>query len=82
MDKYNKQGKYYLIVVNGHLEERWRGWFNGMDIQNLPGEKAVLSGIVIDQSALHGLLIKIRDLGLPLISVRSIDSENGNMDQE
>ncbi len=65
----------YQIVVKGHLESRWGQWFEGMDIQNLPGGETVLSGVVVDQAMLHGLLIKIRDLGLPLISVRNLDYE-------
>jgi hypothetical protein len=74
----NKQwGKYYQIVVKGHLDAKWSEWFNGMTIQNIPDGDAVLSGIVVDQAALHGLLIKIRDLGLSLISVRSLEDENG-----
>ncbi len=66
-------GQHYLIVVKGHLESRWSQWFEGMDIQNLPGGEAVLSGVVADQAMLHGLLIKIRDLGLPLVSVQHFE---------
>jgi hypothetical protein len=62
----------YEITVRGHLEGSWSDWFNGMNIRNLPAGDAVLCGEVVDQAALHGLLIKIRDLGLPLISVRRI----------
>jgi hypothetical protein len=68
--------KFYQIVVKGHLEDRWSQWFNGMAIQNLPGGEAVLSGPVIDQAALHGLLIKVRDLGLTLVSVNCLDDGN------
>ena len=68
-------GERYQIVVKGHLESRWSQWFEGMDIQNLPGGEAVLSGVVADQAMLHGLLIKILDLGLPLISVKCLDHE-------
>jgi len=67
--------KHYQIVVKGHLEAHWSQWFNGMTIQNLSSGEAVLSGTVVDQSALHGLLIKVRDLGLPLISVRCLEGE-------
>jgi hypothetical protein len=64
----------YEIKVHGCLDCGWSQWFNGMDIRNVPGGDAVLCGEVIDQAALHGLLIKIRDLGLPLISVRTVQS--------
>jgi hypothetical protein len=70
MDK--QAGQHYLIVVKGHLEPKWSQWFEGMDIQNLPGGEAVLAGAIADQAMLHGLLIKIRDLGLPLISVQHL----------
>jgi hypothetical protein len=69
-----KQGYYYQIVVWGHLEQKWSEWFNGMAIQNLPSGETVLSGLVVDQSALHGTLIKVRDLGLPLISLKCLKS--------
>jgi hypothetical protein len=62
----------YQIVVKGHLELRWSQWFEGMDIQNLPDGISVLSGELVDQAMLHGVLIKIRDLGLPLISVQCL----------
>lgn len=62
----------YQITVRGHLDKCWSEWFNGMDIRNLPDGETVLCGPVIDQSALHGLLIKIRDLGLPLVSVHTV----------
>jgi hypothetical protein len=65
----------YEITVRGHLDGRWSEWFNGMDVQNLPEGKTVLRGPVIDQAALHGLLIKIRDLGLPLISLHTVQPE-------
>jgi hypothetical protein len=70
-----QSGKHYQIVVKGHLESKWSEWFNGMTIQNLPDGKTVLFGSIVDQAALHGLLIKIRDLGLPLVSVHCPDDE-------
>jgi hypothetical protein len=62
----------YEITVRGHLDRRWSEWFNGMDIRNLPDGETVLCGPVIDQAELHGLLIKIRDLGLQLVSVHPV----------
>jgi hypothetical protein len=59
----------YVITVRGHLDEQWSAWFEGMTITNTANGEALLAGPVIDQAALHGLLIKIRDLGLPLIAV-------------
>ncbi len=60
---------YYVITVRGHLAEHWSAWFEGLTITNAATGEALLAGPVVDQAALHGLLIKIRDLGLPLIAV-------------
>jgi hypothetical protein len=73
----------YEIRVAGVLDGRWAAWFNGLQISG-QGEETVLRGMVADQPALHGLLTKVRDLGLCLISVRRLDtgqSETGNHDQ-
>ena len=61
----------YQIKVKGKLEDHWSGWFMGMSIESEDGV-TILTGRQIDQSALHGLLVRIRDLGLPLISVERI----------
>ena len=60
---------YYHITVQGHLEAHWAAWFDGLTITNGSNGEAVLAGPVTDQAALWGVLIKIRDLGLPLIAV-------------
>jgi hypothetical protein len=64
----------YQIRVEGILDSRWAGWFGGLHIESDDGQ-TVISGSLADQPALHGLLIKIRDLGLCLISVRRLDSD-------
>ncbi len=61
----------YEIWVKGHLDRRWSEWFDGLKITNLENGEAMLSGEIVDQAALHGVLAKIRDLGLPLVAVRS-----------
>lgn len=63
----------YELRVRGILEERWSSWFSGLDIVTEPPDNSVLIGPVADQTALHGLLAKVRDLGLPLISVRLVE---------
>jgi hypothetical protein len=63
----------YQIRVRGHLSQERAEWFDGLTIQNQPNGEALLSGPVTDQAALHGLLVKIRDLGLPLLSVLCIE---------
>jgi len=64
----------YQIRVKGHLDRQWSGWFDGMLISNEASGEAVLSGMVIDQAALCGLLVKIRDLGLPLMALNHLSN--------
>ena len=59
----------YQIRIKGHLDRRWTDWFGGMTITLEKNGYTLLTGPVVDQAALHGLLRKVRDLGLPLISV-------------
>jgi hypothetical protein len=65
----------YEIRVEGVLDPRWSSWFDGLQITNEPVDVTVIAGAVVDQAALHGLLVKIHDLGLPLISVYRIDPQ-------
>jgi hypothetical protein len=59
----------YEIRLTGHLDPRWASWFDGMSVTPDRDGTTVLSGPVADQAALHGLLRRVRDLGLPLVSV-------------
>jgi hypothetical protein len=63
------------IRVQGVLDRHWSAWFEGLELRTEPGGVTVLAGPVADQAALHGLLARVRDLGLPLLSVRWIDPE-------
>jgi hypothetical protein len=63
----------YEIRVAGVLDSRWAAWFNGLQISG-QGEETLICGLLADQSALHGVLTKVRDLGLCLISVRRLDT--------
>lgn len=60
----------YEIVVKGNLEPRWSDWFDGFTITPQADDQTLLVGLVADQPTLHGLLAKIRDLGLPVLLVR------------
>ena len=62
----------YVIRVKGHLEPRWAVWFDGMTLTNESDGTTSIHGPVIDQAALHGVLHRLRDTGLPLISVRQL----------
>lgn len=60
---------YYEIKVKGHLDAYWSDWFAGLTLTHLEGNETLLSGPLPDQAALHGLLERIRDLNMTLISV-------------
>src|SRR5271154_6985119 len=64
----------YEIRVEGVLGSRWAAWFGGLQVQ-ASGTQTVISGPLADQAALHGVLAKIRDLGLDLLSVRRLDPD-------
>ena len=64
------QGGRYEIRLQGHLEPRWADWFDGLSLRQESDGTTVLSGSVVDQAALHGLLTRVHDLGLPLIAVQ------------
>jgi hypothetical protein len=63
------------IQVEGHLDPDWADWLEGFTLQHTEDQKTILSGIVSDQSALYGLIGKLRDLGLKLISVHYDESD-------
>ena len=68
-----RERRAYQIVVEGHLDNQWAEWFEGLSISHVKDGTTVLSGPVPDQAALHGLLVKIRNLGLPLVSINQIE---------
>ncbi len=65
----------YEIRVEGVLDERWSSWFDRLQITSEPGGVTLIAGPVADQAALHGLLVKVRDLGLPLVSVHRLQQQ-------
>jgi hypothetical protein len=65
----------YELRVQGVLAPRWSAWFEGLQVSSDERGQTTIAGPVADQAALHGLLAKIRDLGLPLLSVRRIDKD-------
>jgi hypothetical protein len=79
IDEKNNQYPCYEIRIKGHLDDKWVDWFEGLTIKLEEDGTTLLTGQVIDQAALHGLLKKVRDLGLPLISVSPV--EPGPADQ-
>ncbi len=84
MNKNPRQGRsenhiQYEIKLKGHLEQHWSEWFDNLVIRYDENDNTTLTGPVTDQNALHGLLKKIRDLGLSLISVNEVE---GNQEKE
>ena len=65
----------YEIRVEGVLDGRWSAWFEGLQLSHDEPDQTTITGPVADQAALHGLLAKVRDLALPLMSVRRIDPD-------
>jgi hypothetical protein len=76
--EYDEYAKYQ-IRVKGRLDSSWSEWFDGFSI-TMEGNETSLIGIVVDQSALHGILAKINDLGLPLISVNKLSVAESDVD--
>ncbi len=66
------EGGQYEIRIHGHLDDRWTGWFEGMTLTHEQNGDTLISGQVIDQAALFGLLRKVRDTGMQLVSVNRI----------
>jgi hypothetical protein len=75
----SSQHLVYQIRINGHLGQQWMDWFDGLTITLEEDGDTLLTGRVVDQAALYGLLKKVRDLGLPLVSVNPV--EPGQADQ-
>jgi hypothetical protein len=72
-DEKHNQPQCYEIRIKGYLDVRWAEWFEGLTITLEENGNTLLSGPVVDQAALHGLLRQIRDLGLPLLSVNPVE---------
>jgi hypothetical protein len=65
----------YEIRLTGHLDARWTAWFDGLTVTYEADGTTVISGPIADQAALHGVLQRVRDLGLPLVSVIRVESD-------
>jgi hypothetical protein len=65
------ESECYAIRIKGYLDARWSEWFAGLTVTHTDADETILHGPVVDQAALHGLLVKVRDLNLTLVSVLS-----------
>jgi hypothetical protein len=66
----------YEIRLAGHLDAHWAAWFDGLTVSHETDGTSVVSGPIADQSALHGVLQRVRDLGLPLVSVMRVERDH------
>jgi hypothetical protein len=73
-----REGEVYEIRVKGVIDGKWSEWFEGLRVSPQPSGETILIGPLVDQAALHGLLQKIRDVGLPLISVKRAGTEDSS----
>ena len=72
--KHPEAGRYE-IRLEGHLDARWSAWFDGLALTHDSDGTTVIQGRLVDQAALHGVLQKVRDLGLPLVSVTHVEPD-------
>ena len=72
----------YELRVKGHLDARWADWFDGLTLTQMSDGSTAIRGSMADQAALHGLLQKLRDLGLPLISVFELEPNDTSVDDK
>lgn len=72
-----REPENYEIKIRGHLDSHWSDWFDGLTMIHDKGGDTILSGPIVDQPALYGVLTKVRDLGLPLLSVNRIEADTG-----
>lgn len=80
--KENEKARIYQIRIEGQLGHQWTDWFEGLSVTPEEAGTTLITGPVVDQSVLHGLLKKVRDLGMPLVSVNRIETDGtSNPDQ-
>lgn len=65
----------YVVRIRAHLDDRWAGWLEGLTIRQEENGVTLLTGPLLDQAALHGLMRRVRDLGLPLLSITYLEPE-------
>lgn len=78
-DSEKHRQQVYEIRLQGHLNRKWADWFEGLAITMEEDGHTLLTGPVVDQAALHGLLKKVRDLGMVLLSVHSVNTGHDNV---
>jgi len=78
MSDIQNQPNLFEIRIKGHLDQQWTDWFEGLSITPQENGDTVLAGPVVDDAALHGLLKRVRDLGMPLLSVNRVELDRSD----
>lgn len=73
-------GGLYEIIIKGQIDEQWSGWFGDLTVTHDESDNTILSGFIADQSELHGILAKIRDLNLMLVSLKIQETETDRLE--
>lgn len=73
---------WYEIRLQGYLDQQWSAWFDGLTISHDPDGSTVLRGPLTDETSLHGVLIKVRDLAMPLLAVKRIEALTDEREHE
>jgi hypothetical protein len=74
--KASQNKKVYQIRLKGRIDPKWSGWFEDFSITHCGQDETLLVGAVVDQSALHGVLLKISNLGIPIISINPVEADS------
>jgi hypothetical protein len=82
LPEYHDGSGLYEIRLKGHLNNRWADWFEGLTITLEKDGDTLLTGPVVDQAALHGLLKRVRDLGMPLLSVNFVSPDQARPQED
>ena len=82
LPEYHDESGLYEIRIKGHLDDRWTDWFEGLTITLEEDGDTLLTGPVVDQAALHGLLKRVRDLGMPLLSINFVSPDQARTQED
>ena len=82
LPEYHDESGLYEIRLKGHLNDRWADWFGGLTITLEDNGDTLITGPVVDQAALHGLLKRVRDLGMPLLSVNFVSPDQARPQED
>jgi len=77
----SEQAQYHILIEGGFSQD-WASWFDGLDVIPQEENRTLLSGCLADQTALHGVLLKLRDLGIPIIEIKRVEKGSNSFKSE